>query len=63
MMTLISQNICLGVQTVLSHPLGLIPQALAASDDILRKTNKRNLGDASEKLALLTDEIPWNSLE
>ena len=49
------------MRTVLSHPLGPIPWALAASDGTQRKTNKATLGNALEKLAAPVDVIPDNS--
>ena len=61
-MALISQSRNLGMKTVLSHPLGPSPWALATSAGTLRKTNKAVLGNTLEKLSQIADIIPSKSV-
>ena len=61
MMALISQSRRLDMPSVLAHPLGPVPWALASADGTLRKTNKAALGIALEKLADTAEVIPTNS--
>ena len=60
-MALISQSRRLDMPSVLAHPLGPVPWALASADGTLRKTNKAALGIALEKLADTVEVIPTNS--
>lgn len=57
MVTLISQSQDIDMWAVLSHPLSLIPLALAVFDSTVKNTSKVNLGHVLEKPAWPVDEI------
>ena len=61
MMALISQSRRLDMPSVLAHPLGPVPWALASANGTMQKSNKAALGIALEKLADTVEVIPTNS--
>jgi len=57
-MILVAESRKLHMRDVLSHPLGLLPWALANADGSLRKTNKAALATELEKNVASAEDIP-----
>ena len=58
----IAQGRSLCMETIFSHPLGLLPWALSTPEGLLRKTNKATLATVLQKNVAAEDQYPENSV-